>query len=435
MAGGANVAAAGSMGLSRRQFLEFSAGAGAAALWAPYFAAAAAARPQHILFTNCWHNINIGDIAHAPGLLRLLEVHLPETRVTLWPYRELTPEVKAMIVRAFPKLTILEPGGVSDGKVTRADLAAAMDDADLFINGSGGYHPKPTAIWRATTGGKRWGAYGVSFSEAGDVETLSSADFIYCRDTVSLEVLKKAGVKAKTLDFGPDSTFGLQLPDVREADDYMRRTDLREGQYLCVVPRLRYSPYWEIYQYGPTADEQAKAKINEAHKVQDHQSLRELIINWVRKTGCKVLACPEMTYGVQLAKEQLVDPLPEDVRKNVVWRDSFWLCDEAAQVYRRAAVVVSLDCHSPIIALVNGTPAIHLRLPSDTRKSQMFADIGLPEWVHESTALSGTQLTELAMEIHARPAANRRKVQSKMDYVRECQAATMEVIAGKNARR
>ena len=69
------------------------------------------------------------------------------------------------------------------------------------------------------------------------------------------------------------------------------------------------------------------------------------------------MACAEMTYQIPMAKEVLVDPLPSDVKKNVVWRDTYWLPDEAASIYSKAQAVVSVECHSPIIALANGTPA------------------------------------------------------------------------------
>ena len=104
----------------------------------------------------------------------------------------------------------------------------------------------------------------------------------------------------------------------------------------------------------------------------DHAKLREMIVSYVRKTGNKVMACAEMTYQVELAKQQLVDPLPDDVKKNVVWRDTFWLPDEAASIYSKAQAVVSMECHSPLIALHNGTPAI---LRSTTYRYVQGADV------------------------------------------------------------
>ena len=42
--------------------------------------------------------------------------------------------------------------------------------------------------------------------------------------------------------------------------------------------------------------------------------------SWVRETGNKVLICPEMTYQVDIMDELLIDPLPDDVKRNVVKR-------------------------------------------------------------------------------------------------------------------
>ncbi len=39
--------------------------------------------------------------------------------------------------------------------------------------------------------------------------------------------------------------------------------------------------------------------------------------------------------------------------------------------------IISCECHSPIIVLVNNTPAFYVRQPTDTCKRQMFQEIGL----------------------------------------------------------
>ena len=41
-------------------------------------------RPPRILLRSSWQCVNIGDIAHTPGVLALLEKHLPEAEVILW---------------------------------------------------------------------------------------------------------------------------------------------------------------------------------------------------------------------------------------------------------------------------------------------------------------------------------------------------------------
>jgi hypothetical protein len=66
-----------------------------------------------------------------------------------------------------------------------------------------------------------------------------------------------------------------------------------------------------------------------------------------------------------------------------VWRDSYWLPDEAASIYARAQAVISMECHSPLIALRSGTLAFYLRQPTDTCKGQMYRDFGAGEWMFE----------------------------------------------------
>jgi len=43
-------------------------------------------------------------------------------------------------------------------------------------------------------------------------------------------------------------------------------------------------------------------------------------------------------------------------------------------MYKRALAVVSMECHSPIIAYANQTPAFYLRLKENTIKGQMYYD-------------------------------------------------------------
>jgi len=428
---------------TRRAFLRHAltgtAALAAAGSAAPLRAAVKSSRARHILIANAWHCINIGDIAHTPGLLHLLDTFLPEVNVTLWPVpsirpgqeRELDPRVRQMLLAGFPRLKIIAAGGTGQKPAVRPDLTAAIREADLFIIGSGGMHASPLDVWRATTD-KPYGINGVTFGpiERERAAVLARAAFIYCRDSASVGFLQQAGITGAHVGFGPDTTFALHLRDDERAEDYLRRAGLTNKKYLCVVPRHRFSPYHTIY-HDPnvTSRDREIDRINAEHSSGDHAAVRELIIHWVRTTHLKVLACPEMTYGVPLAKAQLVDPLPADVKRNVVWKDSFWNADEAASVYARALAVVSLDCHSPIIALAAGTPAIHLRVPTDNpHKSRMFADIGLPEWIQELEGMTGPRLTEMVMAIHREPAIAAQKVERAMTFVRQRQAVTMASV-------
>ena len=152
----------------------------------------------------------------------------------------------------------------------------------------------------------------------------------------------------------------------------------------------------------------------------------------MRKTGLKVLACPEMTYQVPLAKELLIDPLPEDVKTKVVWRDTYWLPDEAASVYAQARALVSFEMHSPIIAAANGTPAMYLRQPTDTSKGQMWRDIGLSDWIFEIGEAKGSEIAATLLRLHSDYDASLAHLAKAMKFVQTRQKETMAVV-GKSA--
>jgi len=74
--------------------------------------------------------------------------------------------------------------------------------------------------------------------------------------------------------------------------------------------------------------------------------------------------------------------------------------DKAASLYARAHTILSFECHSPIIAAANGTPAFYLRQPEDTIKGQMYYDLGLADWTFEIEKSTGQQISDRLMQIH-----------------------------------
>ncbi len=103
----------------------------------------------------------------------------------------------------------------------------------------------------------------------------------------------------------------------------------------------------------------------------------------VRNTDLKVLLCPEDQSQMDVAKEMLFDPLPEDVRKRVVHRSTYWLTDEALSTYVRSAGLFGLEMHSPIMCIGNGVPAVVCRFSEQTSKGFMWRDIGLEDWLFD----------------------------------------------------
>jgi polysaccharide pyruvyl transferase WcaK-like protein len=258
---------------------------------------------------------------------------------------------------------------------------------------------------------------------------IDRAAFFFCRDTISRDYLKAQGVKTPILEFGPDAQLGMHLRDDAKGLGWVRAHGLEEGKFICVVPRLRYTPYYRIRANAKrTPDDDIKDAINDRTTETDHAKLRDMIVSYVRSTGNKVAAVPEMTYQIELAKQQLVDPLPADVKKKIVWRDTYWGPDEAASVYRVAQAVVSIECHSPLIALHNGTPAFYVRQPTDTCKGQMYRDFGSGDWFFEIDETNGAQLFSRLEAIHKNPSAARAKVKSIMATVEARQKRMVDAV-------
>ena len=443
--------------MNRRQFLARTTSAAAAVSFPHVFAAAAkSGRPPRILLRSSWQSVNIGDIGHTPGALSLLEKHFPEAEITLWP-GELGHGSRELLTKGYPRLKIAE-GSVKDDKPTTAALAKAWDETDLYLSGSGsGFPAAAHAVTFHKVTGKPVGVFGVSTdpisgigrgreAEGGTLEQIRakaaklppthlSADlryimdrsaFFFCRDTISRDYLKTQGVKTPILEFGPDAQLGMRLRDDVKGLAWLATHQLQEGKFICVIPRLRYTPYYRVKNTPRVASDDIKDAINERTTEKDHAKLREMIASYIRATGNKVMVCAEMTYQVQMGKDVLVDPLPADVKKNVVWRDTYWLPDEAASIYAKAQAVISVECHSPLIALHNGTPTFYVRLPTDTCKGQMYRDFGANDWFFEVDETSGPQLWSRLETIVKDPAAAKAKVRSIMATVEARQKRMVE---------
>jgi hypothetical protein len=416
-------------------------------------------RPPQILLRSSWQSVNIGDVGHTPGALDLIGRYFPEAEVTLWPGR-LELGSRELLTAHYPRLKIAEGSVDREGRPSTAALSKAWAEADLYLSGSGSGFPASghaVAFQKAT--GKAVGVFGVSVdpisgigegreAEGGTLEQIRAkaaalpagrlandlryvidrAAFFFCRDTISRDYLRAQGVKTPVLEFGPDAQLGMELRDDTKGVRYLQANGLAEGKFLCVIPRLRYTPYYSVNNTPRAAGDDLKDAINARTSGADHAKLREMMVAYVKSTGNKVLACPEMTYQVALAKEALVDPLPAEVKKSVVWRSEFWMPDEAASVYRRAQAVVSLECHSPLIALRNGTPTFYVRQPTDTCKGQMYRDFGADEWFFEIEETDGERLWSRLEKVVREPEKAKTKVKSILATVETRQKRMVEAV-------
>ena len=384
------------------------------------------ARVPRILLRSSWQTENIGDIAHTPGVLALLEKHLPEAEVRLWP-SSVGNGVDELLTKRFPKLKIVKG---------REAILAAFAECDFLLHGSGPslVAAKDVASWRKETG-KPYGVYGITLSSLAAYpweasvgldlrQILNGAKFVYFRDSASLQTIKAAGVKCPIMEFCPEGSFAVDLRNDKAAAAFLNANALEEGQFLCCIPRYRHTPYWKIKK-GVGFDEKKNAR-NEAMKEHDLAPLREAIVAVVRQTQLKVLVCPEDMSQMALGKEMLVDKLPDDVKARVVWRANYWLTDEALSTYVRSAGLFGAEMHSPILCIGNGIPAIVCRWAEQTSKGIMWRDIGLGEWLFnmdEESEIPGIVPAVLAMAKN--PSAAKAKAEKARAFVQQRQRETM----------
>lgn len=362
-----------------------------------------------VLLRSSWANINIGDVAHSPGLTASLRTLAPDAEVVLWPMR-LGRREEAMLRDADPLLTVVRGELAEDGLPTTPELRAAWDRADVLVHGSaaGVFLDREFETWQERTG-KPYGYAGVTVDplcppRGGTLDTLraatralpsghhaeanravlNGAEFFFARDTTSLSYLRNQEISPGLLDFGPDGTFAYHYGDEVSAERLLAHLGLTSSGFACFVPRQRYVPYPDIYSTEPMDREwERKYAINDATIGPDLDVLAAAIAAWVRGTGQPALVVPEMNYAVELAQQELVPRIPGDVVDKVLVLDRYWPLEEAHAVYAHACAVVSMECHSPILASTHGTPTIYLRQPTETVKGQMYADLGASEAVVE----------------------------------------------------
>ena len=377
-------------------------------------------RPPRIVLRSSWQTVNIGDIGHTPGVLALLEKYLPEAEVRLWP-SQVDNGVDEMLKRRFPKLRIVKGA---------EEVKAAFAECDFLLHGSGPSFvaEKDVAKWRENTG-KPFGIYGITVGslDAATVELMSAAKFAFFRDSVSLAFAKSKGVRCPVMEFGPDGAFGVDLRNEAPAIAFLKANGLDDGKFLCCLSRLRHTPYWKVKK-GVAFDEKKHAR-NEAMKEHDHAPLREAIIAVVRETPMKVLLCPEDSTQMEVGREMLYEKLPADVKARVVWREKYWLTDEALSTYVRSAGIFGSEMHSPIMALGNGIPAMVCRFAEQTSKGIMWRDIGLGDWLFDfDDEADIKRVVPAILEFAKAPAAAKAKAAKAREFVQQRQRETMAVL-------
>src|SRR5690606_37025516 len=110
--------------INRKDFLKYSFVFASSLVAIPALASSSNKRKKTILLRSSWQVENIGDIAHTPGVLALIEKYLPHVDVRLWPM-DVGAGVEEMLMARFPKLKILK---------SEKDQQKAIEECDFFLH-------------------------------------------------------------------------------------------------------------------------------------------------------------------------------------------------------------------------------------------------------------------------------------------------------------
>ncbi len=395
-------------------------------------AALAQGKPRRkILLRTGWQMRNIGDVCFTPAMLSAIQRFIPEADVTCWAANIDEPG-RAMIRRDFPNAVFLDGSAVTPGKPTPPEILAAFRETDLLLYNSGmlinyGLHGaydmgrtinSVIPFYLAANAGKPYGTWAQTFDvidPPGDIvlrQILSGAKFLFTRESISPGVLRAAGVQGPHIAFAPDIAFQFNQRNDAAANEYLREERLERGRFLVAI--IHYAVL-----------DRPGVKERGAEYV---QKMREVLIRWVRETKLPILVAPEDDREIELGRQQLIDPMPADVKPFLKLRRTFWLPDEALSVFLASRTMFNMEPHGNIMALANGLPCLHCYDWAFGRKAQMFDDIGLGEWAfHLATATPG-QMAAALLAVHRDYAAAQRKREAAMRTVERLTAAGFSVI-------
>jgi len=393
----------------------------------------AVSRPS-ILLLSGWNLYNIGDVAITPGFLRLVRHYLPEAHVTVLAASY--PEELRAYLQQFPDQIgefDLLPMEFKPGQPLSAEMEAAFAGADLVVLNSGmtlsyGYYgrdwdrylPRIFSFMKARELGVPYGVYGHSFDKMdshADIlyrDVLGRAAFVYTRDSESLNLLQSNGIACPEMAFGPDSTFAFDLRNAKTdafADSFLKEHALERGAFLAFVPRL------DVNRFRADGREQVHAA-----------QTRDLIAQWVRRTGEPVVIVPEVSRLLDAHKTMVFDQLPDDVRPHVTYMGDYWMPDQAQAVYARARLVVSAEMHSVILALAAGTPALHPHFSQAGLKQWMLRDLGIEQWLFDQDEVPVERVADAMVAVKETPEAAQGAVAGAADIFRRRQKETMAVV-------
>lgn len=385
-------------------------------------------RPNILLLTG-WNWFNIGDISHTPGFLRAVARFFPEASVTILA-SSYSEELRQYLAPRFSSVQQTVAAEFKPGVPLSKEMEAAFARADILVLNSGmtlsyGYHGhdwgkylgRIVQFLYARELGLPFGIWGHSFDRIDppvDIlyrSILPSSEFIFTRETTSLELLRDKGITSPIMEFCPDSTFAFDLYQRGTKNTFSEEHNLTPGEYLVFVPRL------DVHRFR-----------DDQREIEHGRQARELISSWVRTTGYPVVIMHETIGDIEPAHELILDQLPHDVRAKTFFQPEYWLPDDCQAIFSQARLLISLEMHSVIMGLAAGVPSFHPYFRQAGLKQWMLKDLGLEDWLFDIDDRPVEELINAAIDVSVNFETARDRAIKAGDLALSIQAERMSTI-------
>lgn len=216
---------------------------------------------------------------------------------------------------------------------------------------------------------------------------LNGAEFVYCRETESMENLQAMGVDSKKIDVVPDPAFILTL-NSENADNPLSKYDIGKKEYLCLTVR----------RSGARRGLIIPEKIIQAYLIE----LAKFIDLWANETDVKIVIVSQHGSHPGYSNKKLADfyigkklkSLSNNPKKVKILSEDMSI-DDYKNVYSNSLGLIGMRFHSLIFALQSRVPIIGLSSYFTGPKiSGIFKDLGLEDYLFDVEELDYNELYE-----------------------------------------
>jgi polysaccharide pyruvyl transferase WcaK-like protein len=254
-------------------------------------------------------------------------------------------------------------------------------------------------------------------------QLFKDAEFVYNRDTDSINYLRECGYEFRENAYRPDTTVFFHRSDEAYADEFMAKHGLERDRFAMFVPRR------PAYIDGKPSDMISHAVSQQRFEHQLAQM--KDFIEKVTASGMKMVIAHETRDTVKggLARKYIWERLSPAAQANTIYLDHFWTPEEALGVYKRTALLASEEMHSMIMAIGNEVPILHCPFAECGRKRQMIRDMGLADrLVDIDEPNAGEQMFQVFKAVTADLPAERARLRKTAKWLEGLAAKTVDKV-------